>query len=531
MNQGFSEINNFTLTKDNINYNITLCKTLDNQHLKIACMNYELQLNLEEAKFLLTTMNANTLDKTFSIIKNLFNTNKITIGAPPNETAMMLLFKINNFLNIEKIVDIYLINKNLNKDFLLNQQFHKNKNLYIKINILVNENEAMLVKYNNLLKDLDNIQKEYNELKKLIKNTEIINKVSNKRQKTKKNNKKENNNIINENNKKSSSINLTKNAYTQCYLDNTFCAFESLDHVLYLIYSEKNKSIVAYNITEEQIIAEIKNAHNDYEISNFRHFSCLKNKKDYLLSISSKIIKLWNINTWECLFHLHDIYSGGIMESACFLSNSENNYILTSCRNESFAKPIKVFDFEGNQIKEIGQSNEITYFIDTYYEKKQKKIYIITGNNEYVKSYDFQGNEFYQMYIDANTDFNSYHPSVIILDNENKDNIVKLVESSINGIIRIWNFHSSDLLNKIDLNCNILVSISQWDDGNIIAACDNNIKLINLANLKICGSFNGHIGTVLTVKKIKHPKYGNCVISQALNDKNIKLWNLKDNKI
>ena len=257
MIQQFSEINNFTLSKDEINYNITLCKTLDNQNLKITCMNYELQLNLEESKFLFTTLNANTLDKTFSIIKNLFNTNKITIGAPPNETAMLLLFKINNFLNIEKTVDIYLINKNLNKDFLLNQQLHKNKDMYIKINLLVDENTQMLAKYKNIVQDMNSIQKEYNEIKKSIKNTEIINKINNKKQK-KKNHKKKNNNKINEDNNNHCSINLTENAYTQYYLDNTFCAFESLDNILYLIYSTEKKSIIAYNITEEQIIVEIK---------------------------------------------------------------------------------------------------------------------------------------------------------------------------------------------------------------------------------------------------------------------------------
>ena len=221
------------------------------------------------------------------------------------------------------------------------------------------------------------------------------------------------------------------------------------------------------------------------------------------------------------------------MESACFLNIGENNYILTSCRNDSFAQPIKVFDFDGNQIKEIGQSNENTYFIDTYYDKKLNKRYIITGNSEYVKSYDFEENEFYQMYVDVNSNFNCFHPSAIVLDNENNDNIIRLVESSlngINGIIRIWNFHNSDLINKIDLNCNEIVSICKWDDDNIIAACDNSIKLINLENFQICESFNGHKDKVFTVKKIKHPKFGNCIISQALNDENIKLWNLQDSK-
>ena len=34
----------------------------------------------------------------------------------------------------------------------------------------------------------------------------------------------------------------------------------------------------------------------------------------------------------------------------------------------------------------------------------------------------------------------------------------------------------------------------------------------------------GHFNSVLTIKKIKHPKYGDCILSQGYNEDQIKLW-------
>ena len=36
--------------------------------------------------------------------------------------------------------------------------------------------------------------------------------------------------------------------------------------------------------------------------------------------------------------------------------------------------------------------------------------------------------------------------------------------------------------------------------------------------------FKGHDNIVLTLKKINHPKYGECLISQGYEHDNIKLW-------
>ena len=93
--------------------------------------------------------------------------------------------------------------------------------------------------------------------------------------------------------------------------DNTFCIFESIENIYYLIYTndENDKSIISYNIIEYIKIIEIKNAHKTY-ITNFRYYFDNTNKRDLILSVSNNdsSIKLWNVNNWECFIFFRFIF-------------------------------------------------------------------------------------------------------------------------------------------------------------------------------------------------------------------------------
>ena len=230
-------------------------------------------------------------------------------------------------------------------------------------------------------------------------------------------------------------------------------------------------------------------------------------------------IKLWNINNWECLLNIKNINNKGILNSACFLNNNEKLYILTSNYNYNNSESIKVYDFNGNKISEINDSNDETFFIDTYYNNKLSRNYIITGNEGYIKSYDYNDNNLYHKYYDKD---NYGHLSLTINDND-KD--IKLIESSCDGYIRIWNFDSGILINKLKISNDKLFGICLWDNNYLFVGCkDKTIKLIDIQNNKIISSLIGHNDFVISIKKINHPQYGQCIISQGFDNK-IKLWN------
>ena len=194
---------------------------------------------------------------------------------------------------------------------------------------------------------------------------------------------------------------IINDSYAGLNIDNCFIVIESINKVIYLIYSNINKSIVSYNLINNQKINEIKNAHNDY-ITNFRHYLDCINKRNLIISISGEDnnLKLWDINKCECLLNIKNINKQGLLMSACFLNDRNKLYILTSNSNCIRPEEIKVYDFKGNKIKEIKYSNEDTYFIDTYYDKKLNNNYIITGNYSYIKKYNYIQNKNYHKFCE-----------------------------------------------------------------------------------------------------------------------------------
>lgn len=321
---------------------------------------------------------------------------------------------------------------------------------------------------------------------------------------------------------------LSLNSYARYWLDNTFCLFESINKILYLIFTNVDNSIISYNLIDNKIINEIKNAHCE-TITNYRYFFDKINYRDLVISIScdDNNIKLWNVDTFECLLNIINIYEYGWLNSA-FISNYNNqNYIIASnCNNELEilnSQCIRVFDFSGKMIKEINNSKNRTFFIDSYYDKKLSKNFILTGNDGFCMSYDYELNKIYHKYLIKFTlDRTKYCMSIVIDDSKE---IIRLIESI--DSIQIWNFHSGQLLQKINFD-DWTYSICLWNPNYLFVGCKNaNIKFIDLKNKKIVKNIIAHKEKVLTIKKFDHFKYGEFLITQDSDDNNIKLWRIK----
>ena len=320
------------------------------------------------------------------------------------------------------------------------------------------------------------------------------------------------------------SINLTNDSYGYLVQDNTFIIFKSINEIIYLIYSTEKKSIILYDLIDYKKINEIKKAHENY-ITNFRHFLDIINKRDIIISISGQDnnLKLWNINNLECLININKLYNYGILSSAYILNENNQNYIITSNFNVWDSEAIKVYDFKGNKIKEINDnnSNDRTFFIDVYYDIKSSKNYIITGNYDYVKTYDYNNNKIYYKYCDYDKRF---HYNIVIMRNEN---IVKLIEGGNGGIIRMWNFHTGLLLNKIVVGKG-LRCICLWTDNYLLVGCNEDIRLLDLKKEIFIQIINCDNYNLISMKKMYLPKYGECLISQGINNNQIKLWTNKN---
>ena len=528
-NKKIQIIKEYKINSNNKIYKLSINKTKTGKKIIIICDNYKIKLNLEEI-IKRTKIYLETIEEAFNLIINLFDSNKVTIKESLNQNIIILYLKIfNNINNKEEEVFFNLEMENKEKEKIINDIYYKYTLLQDDIISIKNENQKNKKLISYLLDEIKIIKKENMNIKtelnklKLNYNNNIIN---NKSKINEKNNEDRNNIEIDDNNSNSpkinSSITLINDAYGYYDMDNTFITLNSSNGISHIIYVKENNSIIDYNLTERNIISEIKNAHEKI-ITSFSFFTEKINKKDLIMSISAEDcnIKLWNLNNWECIIYLKNIYLTGCLFSGCFINENKNIYIVTSnCADSSDL--IKIYNLQGEIVKEISDSYEETYFIDVYYEYEVNKIFIITGNKGYVKSYDYVNNKLYKKYYDS--DLNKSHDSIVVSKYKENEEIVNLIDSCQNGFISIWNFHLGNLLHKINIGYNYLEGICLWNEKYLfVGGGDSSIKLIEIKNGLIIKSLSGHNENVLSVKKIENKKYGHCLISQG-NDGQIKLW-------
>ena len=530
------ESKEFTLNKDNNKYHIKVGKTKDK--IMLSSSNYEVKYNLDDIiKLSKLFAICKSIDEVYELLINLFYKKKVIIKEIiTNKNIKLYLTVYNNIKCLEEKVEIIMINNKNNKYSIINEVYNKCNAFQKNINNIQEDNKRMKDQLKLILEEITNLKNENNELKKEI-NALKISQNENKspaqsvidNESLRENNKgkkdianDENNNLFTTNPYNIHYLTeLTDDSYCHWGVDNTFTTFTTLNNTSYLVYATEQYSIHFYNLNQQKLEKEIQNAHSEEQITNFRHFVDEIKKRDILMSIAANInnVRLWDIKNWELLTNITNIYKTGYLYSASFLIDDNKNYIVT-CNSSQKSESIKVFDFYGVKNKEISNSNEDTYFIDTYYDKKLFKYFILTGNIGYVKSYDFSDNKLYYKYFDKGN--NRGHDSIIIDDSKE---MVKLIDSSGDGFIRIWKFHGGLLLNKISIGKYELRGLCLWNSNYLFVGCtDNSVKLVEIKNGLVMKSLFGYNNEVCTIKKIRHPTFGECIITQGWENEQIRLW-------
>ena len=506
------ETRSYYLNKNEKTYAIKIMKK--NLDILIKAQKYEIQFNEKELS-ILTKIKFNSIDDAYTYITNVFEQKRVKIKKIKGNKSLLLLLKV--FINNKKQdIEITLISQREDNNLIIDKLIYQNNQLR---NSIINiKNELMIIK------------KEITELKSFNNNINKKHSGIEKNKPSKKNNNKESQKKEKNNNKKLKILdNFAKDSYAQDNLDNTFTIFQSIHNILNLIYSTKSKSIIAYDLIDNKKIIEIKQAHQDY-ITNIRHYLDEIKKKDFILSISGhdNNLKIWNFSNWDCICDIININSSGDLDSACIINNNNKNYILTSNDKEQDeeefdnSESIKVFDFKGNKIKELNDSNCRTLIMDAFYDNLSHINYVITGNEGFVKSYDYENNKSYHKYEDSkgNSDNIFCHTSLIV---NCYIEAIKLIESSWDGNIRIWDFHTGKLLNKINIGIDSLQCICLWDNNHLFAGCGQKLKLIDINERKVINDIKVYKNEILTIKKIEHPFYGKCLIFQGSENNYIKL--------
>ena len=319
--------------------------------------------------------------------------------------------------------------------------------------------------------------------------------------------------------------NLTKKTTSKYYGDNNFIVFESLNKEIILVYSANRNSIQFFDIEQDKLLKNIADAHK-CQINNFRYARDKNESRDLVLSIADKAknLKIWDIKTYICILNLENIYFDGFLFSSCFLIDEINNknYILTVNFN---SEPLKIYNFEGINIRNINNNDDKSYIIDTIYNSYQNKHFIIVGNENFIISYYFENGEIYKKYFDYTSDTSENCVHMFFTINF-KDTDIFLIEADLVGYLRIWNFDTGILLKKYLIGEKLkLRGISLWNENYVfVGASDKNVKLIDLKSGEILDNLKCN-EIICNIKKIKSRKFGECLLLQGKsNSGQIKLW-------
>ena len=324
--------------------------------------------------------------------------------------------------------------------------------------------------------------------------------------------------------------------FSKCIIENTidsgitdleinlFEAFKSIDNIPYLVYINKDNKIIFYDLNNNKKIFEIKNAHEEI-IGCIWYYLDKINKRDLLLTISyqENNIKIWNINSLECIFDLDS--DTKYICSANFLYNDNQINIIAIYEENRPYSELNIYDLNGDEIEKIKYFHGNIYFLKTYYNKNNNNSYIITGHYNYIISYDYNKGKQYRQYKEGKS---LQHSSAVIYE-QNAE--IKLIESCLDGYIRIWNFDSGKLLQKINVIINeeklkkIINSICLWDNDYAFVGYDGGyIILIDIKNGNVIKKLKDNDNApVLSIEKIS-TNLGECLITQEFNRNEIKLW-------
>jgi len=308
-----------------------------------------------------------------------------------------------------------------------------------------------------------------------------------------------------------------------CY---DYVVFKSFDNKLMFVYND-DISIISYDLVDNKKINEIKNGHDNiiYQINH--HFD-KKHKRDIIMTISiiDNNIKVWDINKCECILDIIDKGNSEIL--SCFLSYNDQIYILTS-NNKGSSAPFNIYDLNGTIIDKIYFDDKCIDFMDIYYDNKLSKAFIIVCSHSRSLSYDFNEKKIYQNYLGTQNEITK----LIIFDDQN---VIKLLgKGSLE--LKIWSFHTGEILECIQLNYTIS-GLCIWNNRYLVwytnyrksHSCD--FELFDLKEkrmrrkLILCQKCN-----ISLINKICHPNYGECLLAKTNNSIKLLVMSLIKNNI
>ena len=80
------------------------------------------------------------------------------------------------------------------------------------------------------------------------------------------------------------------------------------------------------------------------------------------------------------------------------------------------------------------------------------------------------------------------------------------------------------MINKIIINDQYLCGICLWNKNYLLVGSYDCIIIVDMNNGKIIRKLIGNKYEIINIKRIIHPKYGECLVSQGILNEKIKIY-------
>ena len=310
--------------------------------------------------------------------------------------------------------------------------------------------------------------------------------------------------------KKLKKKNLYNNVNFNKFSSQQFCVFKSLTNQDILVFPNSNE-IIIYNLNFFQKMSNFKIFKK--EIRCIRYYRDYKKKKDLILvcGLDNKIIlfDFFSLKILTCINNVSDKDCYVISVSMIFDIN--DNYFISS---SLFDKYLKIWNSKGESIDVINEEEKIN-FMDTFFDKKLAKYFIVIGTTCGSKTFDFEKRSLYLQY--------SFVQSYSLVCTEYLGESV-LIESDYRAnVVLIYDFHKGDILKEYKTanfeDYYYGLGICLWN-SNFILQCsfnyDNCLLGINIKDNKIVkyGNLNNQY---FSCQKINIKNLGYSLIAIANN--------------
>lgn len=295
-----------------------------------------------------------------------------------------------------------------------------------------------------------------------------------------------------------------------------------------ILYYEKDN--IYYIVSPNNITfnLDIIQLENNTVIKNLKghlnHITTIRNFNQYLLSADiNKLVIIWEIIDIKNNIKKYKLklkYTNWIY-SCCLLNN--NGYLITSCCGVGYTQ---MYYFKSNKINNknfyfcknffITKKN-CTFYILLWKNQQNSKNYLIECCKSKIVIIDISLNLLYAKFSPYNTKNTFYMNGLIYKDN--------LYANTMSGYINIWNLYNKNFIDSFYIDNCFLNNFLIWNENYFVIIDSKNsmLKIFDKINKKIVSNIYSQHNHVSFAKKIKHPIYGESIISCG-QDNYIKLF-------